>query len=436
MPSVVFRVWAFASVVFLLSGCGSNSVGTNSGGGSGGSSTTVTVSFTGATPAAVGTQIGSGSYVAATPANTITLTLPSGVANFAVAYVCTETFPPSGAAPSVEFFQNVVEASVTDGTNLVEACQSATTTSPTFGALTGSVDGSAISGVTDYGISQGGGFTGVNLGYSGRGFSVSDPVGPQRVLVTAYNAISSPPAQVGSISLLAARNFDNQPVPGALNNGNTVVLGPADEATSQTITYNSIPSGFASSAGAGYGTEAELVMGKLWGVILAFPATTQYPVLPAGATESGDYYLINTSAGNGVETMIINRTSTSGVPVVFTFPPAWGYSGPSPAALPTFNVDYAGFSGSSSLNYQMGFYWDAGGARTFFYIAASGNYLNGTRSITFPDLTGLPGFSKPTTGAYVDWNAAISQTVSGSTPSSPANATTTTVSEAGIYVVP
>ena len=66
--------------------------------------------------------------------------------------------------------------------------------------------------------------------------------------------------------------------------------------------------------------------------------------------------------------MIINRTSTSGVPVVFTFSSRMGIFGAISRCASTFNVDYAGFSGSSSLNYQMGFYWDAGGSATFSTI--------------------------------------------------------------------
>jgi hypothetical protein len=423
-----------SGVFILIAGCvGNGSVGSSGGGGGGGNSTTVTVTFTGATPTAVATQIGSGSYTAVTPANTITLKLPNGMTNFAVAYVCTVSFPPSGATPSLEIFQNVVEASATDGVNLVEASQCATTTGPATGVLTGSIDGSAIPGVMAFGISQGEGFTGSNL-YTGANlgdpdisFSVGEPVGTRRVLVTAYN----------TAALLAARNFDNQPVPGALNNGNTVVLGPADETTSQTISYNNVPSGFTNTASAGYGTYAELVMNEFEGVVLAWPATTQYPVLPAGAIESGDYYLVNTSAGNGEETMIIVKTSPSGVPIAFTFPPAWGYSGPTPAALPTFNVAYAGFTGGSGLNYQVGFYWDPDNdTRAFYYISASGNYLNGSNSIVFPDLTGLPGFYKPASGAIVPWNAAISKVAYDSTLSSPKNATTTTISDTGRYLVP
>jgi len=415
-----------------LAGCGGSSGGTGGCvtdcGSGGGNPTTVTVTFTGATPTAVATQIGSGSYTALTPASSVTLTLPSGTTNFAVAYVCTTTYPPSGITPSLEVGQGVVEASTLDGVNLVEACPSTTTTNPATGALTGAIDGSAVPGVTAIGISEGYGFTGANLEADpGPNFSVQEPVGLQRVIVTAYN----------TAILLAAKNFENQPVPGALNNGNTVVLGPADETTLQAITYNSVPSGFSTSAEVGYGTYAELVMSEYGGVILAWPATTQYPVLPSGATESGDYYYVNTSAGNGEETMIIDKTSPSGVPIAFTFPPAWGYSGPTPAALPTFNVAYAGFSGGSGLSYQVGFSWSPDSETSAgFEVSATGNYLNGARTITFPNLTGLTGFSGPVSGANVLWNATISQVAYDSTPSSPNNATTTTISDTGRYIVP
>jgi hypothetical protein len=334
----------------------------------------------------------------------------------------------------VEIFQNIVEASATDGTNLLEKNQCATPAGPAAGLLTGSIDGSAVPGVTFLAVSG----TVLNLGNpsTSSSFSIQEPLGPQRIMVTAYGAVSSPPAQAGSTTLLAARNFDNQPVPGALNNGNTVVLGPADVTTSQTITYNGVPSGFATSADVGYGTSAELVTSDA-GSVLLDPATTQYPVLPSAATESGDYYLVSTLAGNENETMQIGKTSSTAIPIIFTFPPTWGFPGPTPAALPTFNVAYAGFPGGSGLDYQVGFYWDPDSdTRVFFYISASGNYLNGAHSITFPDLTGLQGFSKPASGSAIPWNAAISQTVYDSTPSSSANATVTTISDMGTYTVP
>jgi hypothetical protein len=248
MPCTPFRISALALVLLLLSGCGGSAGGSGgSGGGSGGGNgggggtpTTVTFTITGATPTAVATQIGSGQFTAATlTSGKLTLSLPSGTANFAVAYVC----PPYSSAYTgvpLQTIENVYEASTLDGTSFSYGCPESLPTSTT-GTLTGTVDDSAIPGAsTLYLFAQGASQRDEVEIVSASPFSLAVPTGTDRVLVLAVAETMSNGNQVA----VAARNFNGVAVPGALNDGNTVVLGAADEVTQEAITYSGVPSGF------------------------------------------------------------------------------------------------------------------------------------------------------------------------------------------------
>jgi hypothetical protein len=110
----------------------------SSGDGSDGSPAVVTFTITGGTPTAVAAKVGSGPFTAAAlTSGTVTISLPSGVNNFAVAYVCTESLPPSGNGGSGEAEQDIFEASTLDGTSFTGSCLGAPALSPASGTLTG-----------------------------------------------------------------------------------------------------------------------------------------------------------------------------------------------------------------------------------------------------------------------------------------------------------
>ncbi len=434
------RSSTLCAALTLIAGCGSSMVAT--GGDPGGPPAVATFTITGVPPTVVATRVGSGPFTAATLASgTVRISLPSGVNNFAVAYACSMSFPPSGTGPAGEVEQHVYEATTLDGNAFTGSCLAGVApppSTPATGTLTGSVDATAIPGVSTLAVdATGNGYgSGSYSPFSNASsFGFAAATGSNRVLVLAYDNISSPPASAGSTTLAAAKNFDNQAVPGALNSGNPVVLAPSDETTFAPITYSSLPAGFASE-----GTTADLVtsFGK---IILAAPATAHYPVLPAGATESGDYYSINTIASSGTEVTSITTTSTSAAPVAFAFPAAWVYAGPSPASTPIFNLAYAGFSGASGISYLAYGSWQPLGVGSrdlyFNFIHATGNYLNGGTSITFPDLSSVTGFlSPPVSGTFVNWDASVTQTAYTSQLASPSNATVTSVVNSGRYIVP
>jgi hypothetical protein len=264
-------------------------------------------------------------------------------------------------------------------------------------------------------------------------FDAFGPTGTDRVLVLAYSDVYSPPASSGSTTLAAAKSFGSQAVPGTLNGGNTVALGLQDETTPAAITYGNLPSGFLiDSSGASFLTGS----GSTY--IIASPATTQYGVLPKAATESGDYYSIYMDAYNGNSGMTVTKNLASAAPVAFTFPPGWFYAGPTPAAKPTFNVAYSGFSGDG-ISYGAAWnWWPAGnGIQYSATVTATKTYLNGASSVSMPDLSCLAGtLPPPASGDSVNWGVGITQTTYESQPASRTNATVTDVQNTGIYLVP
>jgi hypothetical protein len=304
--------------------------------------------------------------------------------------------------------------------------------------LTGSVDASAIAGVDRVDVhaigSNGYGSSFLSLS-NAASFGIAAATGANRVLVLAYDDVSSPPASAGRTRLAAARSFDNQVAPGAVNGGNAIVLAAADATTAVPITYGSLPAGFTLDP-----TSANLVTSAGGaGYVLADPATADYPGLPAGATEGGDYYSIQAAAWSGNEVTTISKTSTTAVPVAFNFPAAWSYAGPSPASTPIFDLSYFGFSSANVVSYLGYWYWEPLNfdGRYFGSVHATSSYLNGATQITWPDLSGVSGFLSPADpGTDVQWVATVTQTNYSSEPASSANSTITSVSTNGSYKVP
>jgi len=427
--------------LLALSGCGGSLNGSN--GGSQGAPTVVTFTITGATPTAVASQIGSGSFVASTlTSGLVTINLPGGTTNFGVAFAC----PSNIDEGNISTTEYVFEASTLDGTSFSEPCLE-TTTPASSAFLTGSVDASAIPVVSSPGPGPflnvnawgGGGVSGASATWFGPAFdfAFTAPSGSDRVEVEAYNTFQTSVGGVGEgISLAAARNFGSQTVPGALNGGNTVVLGPADETTPEAITYSNVPPGFLPPY-----TTANLEMSGNTSFAVDTAATAQYPALPASAMESGDYYVFNSyasNAGNIVSGVIVTQTSVTALPLNVTFPAAWFYAGPPVAALPTFNFAYSGFSGATDVYNSVILSWMMNSSNEqAFEVTATANFLNGSTLLTVPDLSSLPGFpAPPASGTSVLWEAEISHSTSPLLQPMPMNGTVSSVSNAGWLTVP
>jgi hypothetical protein len=402
----------------------------------------VTFTVNGGTPTAVATKIGSGSFTAATlSSGKLTLSLPIGTTSFAVAYACPSVSSASSTlGPPVSLLEErVFEASTLDGTSFTQSCLDIALATAATGTLTGSVDASAISDAGELIIyaqnsQNSGGLPnfGLVLGSSGN-FSFAAPAGTDRVMVAAYSPL--PSGNLEPISLVAARNFTGQAVPGALNGGSTVVLSAADQATTEPLTYQNIPSGYTAPT-----TLVDYQMGNV-GISIAGAATSAYPVLPAGAVQSGDYYFFwasTSSTSNPAQTTRVTTTLTSTGPESIAFPPAWPYAGPTPAAQPSFNLSYAGFSGTTGISDGVEMSWSpASNAENVVLVTATANYLSGANTVSVPDLSGLTGFlPPPASGTPVGWSAQISQGNIPSLQPPASNVTITIVSNAGAYTVP
>ena len=415
--------------VAVIAGCGGGSGGSsasgNSGGGSGGSSTQVTVSFVNGTPATVALKTGSGSFAPQSlSGGKLNFSLPSGTTNFVVAYVCT--------ASSFPTYEDVFELSTADGTSFKLPCP-APYPAETMGTLTGNIDASAIPGMDLLNLVVTNGSEGFVSGVtSGANFSLNVPAGNDRVLVLAYQNQG-----LQGVSLVGAKSLTNQSVPGALNGGNQLVLGTSDAVTvRQPITYSNAPGGYTAPI-----TIADYITGSAGGGYSFGNYTTEYPVLPAGAVVSGDFYEAYAMASNTAkagEMMIVGKSFTSAGPLSFAFPAPWSYAGPQPAARPTFDFGYSGFAGKSGTYAAAYIDWTVSTAGIYeVYLVSSANYLNGSTSLSVPDLSGLTGFiAPPATGTKVNWVALMAQDSVGIAMPMSSNATITTVENGGSYTVP
>jgi len=443
MSSFSWRWWIPGFIVPLIAGCGGHSSG-----GDGGSPTTVTVTFTGAAPTAIATQVGSVSFTPVTaPSNTITLSVPGGTTSFGVAFEC-PLITVTGTQLSEMY---VFKATTLDGTSYSQSCPESVIPASS-GFLAGSVDASAIPVVSSSGPGPflaveawGGGAVESTLWFGPAfDFSFTAPSGSDRVEVAAYNSFLTSVVAVGEgISLAAARNFSGQTVPGSLNGGNTVVLGTADETTPESITYARVLAGFSVPY-----TAVNLEMAGNGSFAVDTAATTQYPALPASAIESGDYYSFFSSANNPtasfnadgyiVAGVIAAQNSATAIPLSVDFPPAWSYAGPQAAALPTFNFVYSGFSGATSVYDSVILTWKPDTSdQHSLQVTATANSSAGSTSLAIPDLSALPGFlASPTSGTSVLWEAEISQGTFPPLEPIPANGTVLSVSNAGWLTVP
>jgi hypothetical protein len=351
--------------------------------------TTITVTFTNGTPQAAAVQIGSGGFTTASiQGGQLSLTVPAGSTDYAIAYVC-PTFTPVGFTESNEF---VIEATVQDSTAYTVSCSAV----PTMGSATGSVDASAIPGATS--ISVGGRGIGYSFASNTASFNVNLPTGTNDIVAAALD---------GSNNVLAVKIVRTQTVPGAVNGGNTIVLGPSDETTLQSVTVNNTPAGFIPAEQfVLYSTANGTVLG------LGLSSAPQYRALPAAATQPGDMYFIDSSTDDTATRDLVvgvNLTMTSANPLTINLPPVWSFSGPAAAAFPTFTFNYSGFKTAANLSYQAIIQWQPiPSTLTGITVTATASFQNNATTLSIPNLTSLPGFFAPArSGTSINWNASI-----------------------------
>lgn len=438
--------WGWLLVVGMsaaIVGCGGSS--SNQGGGAGEVGTQVTVRFSGTTPAAVATKIGSGAFTAATPAATLSFEVPSGTTDFSVAYVCPAVPVTIGLTTVESSSERVLNANIADGVSYAEVCPTSAA-GETTGTLTVADANASALGATYMLLQASNGSSTTSLFLAGASISgaMGAPIGNDRVNVLAYRYPLPSDMQAVPPSLVGAKFFENQAVPGALNGGEPVVLTEADATIPEPLTFSNVP--------AGYGTPFAQVScvpaGQKASVMLTSGATTSYPALPLTVAQTGDTYQIlgeatmslgsgSQSTGPGESIVAVQLSTSTPGPTTVSFPAAWSYTGPPAAALPTFSYSYGGFSGSSKMARTGSIAWEtASQAQSSIVVTATVGYQGGASTLAVPDLTGMAGFiASPAAGTTVTWIAAIESGTSSSASGS-SGTSTQTVESVGTFVVP
>jgi hypothetical protein len=372
-----------------LAGCsGGGSINTSGGGGT--NSTTVNYTFTGGTPTAAAVQIGAGAFTSTTvQSNKLSVSVPSGTSTYAVAYVC----PPTAGFGNTVTAENVIEASVQDGTAFTVSCGGSPTASS---AVTGTVNASAIPGAANVLVRGNQGF-GASVGAATGSFSANLIAGNNDVALLAVD---------GSGNVLAVKILRSQTAPGAINGGASVVFAASDETSTQSITVNGVPSGYVIPPAES--VEYATAGGTLF--YLSTNATTQYPGVPSAAVQTGDYYSFQANTDDTATHTVavgVMQDSASGGSATLALPTAWTFTAPVAAALPTFNFSYSGFSSMTATAQQAEIEW-APTASTLdtISVTATGAYQGSATSITIPNLSAMTGFlGSATAGATVYWVA-------------------------------
>jgi hypothetical protein len=415
-------VLAVAVVFAGLTACGGGSGGGSSSGGNTPpppANTNVVYTFSAPAPTAIATQIGSAAWTAGTvPGNNqFTVSIPSGTTTYGIAFMC----PVAQFGTNRLTLENVIEANVSDGAALGVGCPVAT--SPATGTATGSADVSAIPGAQQFSIVGKGGASTLVPKTSGP-FSAKLPTGTNDIAIAALN---------GENQVLAVKFVRSQTVPGVVNSGNVITLTASDETTPETVTVKNIPQNFGPPLVTGqYYTANGTSFSLSW-------SDTQYTAIPSAEQQSGDYYLIQGGAGSSSSGLTQIITTTSGGPITLTVPSQVSVPAPTPAAWPSFDINYSGFSSLAASGDSIALTWNPN-ANTVsdVELVATSAYLGGVTTVAVPDLTSLNGFlAAAPSGVAIIWNAdAYGGTFQSFTLPVPTSSTLSYTGGGGTYIAP
>jgi hypothetical protein len=210
-------------------------------------------------------------------------------------------------------------------------------------------------------------------------------------------------------NVLAVKILRSQSVPGAVNNGTVITFQASDETTSQPISVTNVPAGFVTPPA----VAVEYFTANGTSFLLDGNSTTQYPAVPAGAAQSGDYYAFESNSADATTfnsaVGITQYTTTPGNPVTLALPASWSFPGPSAATLPTFTFTYSGFSALAAVAQSGEIEW-ATTATTLNTITAiaTANFQGSATTVAIPDLSTVSGFIAPAaSGTNIFWVADV-----------------------------
>jgi hypothetical protein len=377
-------------------------------------STNVAIKFRAIAPTVLAEKIGNGAWAAASAQGSqLNLTLPAGVSNYAIAYVCLQ----SNQLLSLNN-ETVIEATTQDAIPILFGCVPISGTGPVNkGSVTGSVDATAISGVVQIQINAPLGLA-ILSGSSGT-FDFQAEQGVRDIAFTALDI---------SNNVVAVKIVPSQTIPGPVNNGNVVTFSAADATTSEPLSVTNVPSGSGFTGTFANYVTANNTSFTVGGLGLA----GQYSVVPPADVQTGDRYDFSASF-IGPQFFVSDRlTATSATPISLALPTHIPTGSPSPAAFPNIPVASSGTQ-AGTTNYSVGLQWVSQNTFTLISVGATPNYLAGASSLSVPDLTGISGFIPAvSTGTLVNWSA----TVSGSTTQSSGNVSRWFEINSGTYTEP
>ena len=374
------------SLIAAFSGCGGGSSGS---GGRTPTGTPITINFAGGAPLAAAEQIGTGAWAtAAVSGGQLTFSIPTGTTTYAVAYVCPTW---QGMGPVNQEF--VIDATTSDDTTYTVTCFQ----NPTTGTATGIASVSAIPGATQLTIAGKSGY-GTSLPSTFGSFSTGMPLGLNDVAVVAQDS---------SFDALGVKIVRAQTVPGAVNGGSSISLLSSDATTPQSIAVTNIPAGFNTTPA----VAAEyLTSGGTSFSLMGNTNTAQYAVVPSTEAATGDYYSFSANTADTATSQSIYSfsTTTSAGPVSLAMPAPLTYAAPTPAALPTFTLNYSGFSSSTAVSDSASIQWFVNSTLYETTVTATSAFLNGATTLTVPDLTSLAGFfPSAASGTNIYWLAYV-----------------------------
>jgi hypothetical protein len=359
----------------------------------------VTITFAAPTPVAFAQKIGAGNWTAASPSGgQLVVQLPSGTTQYGVAFVCQSV--RSGTAVDQQF---MIQADIKDGnTYTLQQCLPDLSLPLPTASFTGSFDATAIAGASQVEISVDNFSSNLVAATPTGSFNITTAqVGITDAFAVAYDS---------SHTLLGMKIVRSQIIPGVANGGNPITLAASDAVTtSMPISLANIPAGFPQVFGIHFPSYVTANGG--YAIATGFNGfiPTGYSVVPATQAQPSDYYLVDMLAAGGNQQVTTSQRLKTAAPVTLTLPNPWTAMPPTPARFPTFTFDYTGFTGQPAIAYTAGLSWTQGGVAFGVSVTATANSQNGATTLTFPDLTPLPGFfPMAPSGATISWGASTS----------------------------
>jgi hypothetical protein len=388
--------------------------------------TNLTVTFANSVfPTAVAEKFGDGAWsaVAVPTTNPLTVVLPQGTTNFGFAYVCPQFTRTSPLGSTQQNDESVIEADVSDGSGYTVTCGD----NPPTGTVTGTYSASSLAGSTSVEIYGGQTTYILQPGNSGA-VSGSLATSTKDIAVVAID---------GKLDPLAIQILRSQSVPGAINGGSAVNLTTANATTVQPLAVSGVPAGFGAPNYIPYYITANGTVIPLRGVGM----TSQYAALPSSMSASGDFYRFDVFCGKGVNGSLQQvstvQSATTGGPITLNLPTPLTVQAPVPAASPSFNLSYSGFSGEPAVYDSADIYWQIAATNYQISVHATQAFQNGSTNVAIPDLTSIPGFlASAPSGTTVSWFVAVSGGSYFPFTSTPTSGSLSSASDSGTYIEP